>query len=703
MSRIVTQTGTFKGVPNGYSSTNSSYSSVSSSYPISNGYDGSSTTNYAYITCRTGSNASSYISYTFDTSEIPSNATITSVTCLVKSRVSSTNYIATAVEQLYANTTAKGSSTSFRSTTASARTVNGGSSWTRSEIENIQIRCTAKRGTSNTSRAAYIYFYGADLTIEYSWNETLYAVTINNTAQGVTVTPSNSAEVEQGGELDIRISGDISNGTVTDNGVDVTSQLVQKQYSNPSYTVATAPGASYGFNLSSGWYESTNKGVSSSTALARVTFESPVLCNITFTYINYAEATYDFGVFSKLDTALSTTPWTSTSSGGDTTTDAGLEERRLNTSSYNTSSQQTLTYSNVSAGEHFIDVKFSKDEATNSNNDSLRFQVTITPLETIPTGYYYEYTLSNVQADHTIAITTAAPVAVTGVTLNQNSASITEEGTVQLTATVSPNDASNKNVTWSSSNTSVATVSNGLVTAVSPGTATITVTTVDGNYTATCTVTVTALPRTEYEIATTMEPGKSYIVASGNSGSIYMMSNISGGSRILTGVPITVTNGKISLTATQEAKCLFNCIEYTSGNNVTTTLESNGSYLYCDNSSGLRFQTSSSLDRFWHYNSNKFWQFKNSTADGYDDTSSEYKYYLQINNGNFTDNHVSTTSIEDSNIPAIYLFTLASSDKLFIKKSGSWVQVNKIYQKVNGSWTEVTLNTLSTPQLYVKG
>lgn len=404
MSRIVTQTGTFEGVPNGYSSTNSSYSSVSSSYPISNGYDGSSTTNYAYITCRTGSNASSYISYTFDTSEIPSNATITSVTCLVKSRVSSTNYIATAVEQLYANTTAKGSSTSFRSTTASARTVNGGSSWTRSEIGNIQIRCTATRGTSNTSRAAYIYFYGADLTIEYSWNETLYAVTINNTAQGVTVTPSNSAEVEQGGELDIRISGDISNGTVSDNGVDVTSQLVQKQYSNPSYTVATAPGASYGFNLSSGWYESTNKGVSSSTALARVTFELPVLCNITFTYINYAEATYDFGVFSKLDTALSTTPWTSTSSGGDTTTDAGLEERRLNTSSYNTSSQQTLTYSNVSAGEHFIDVKFSKDEATNSNNDSLRFKVEITPLETIPTGYYYEYTLSNVQADHTIVI-----------------------------------------------------------------------------------------------------------------------------------------------------------------------------------------------------------------------------------------------------------------------------------------------------------
>lgn len=62
----------------------------------------------------------------------------------------------------------------------------------------------------------------------------------------------------------------------------------------------------------------------------------------------------------------------------------------------------------------------------------------------------------------------------------------------KLTATVTPDNATNKNVTWSNSDESVATVdSEGNVAAVSTGTATITVTTIDGNKTATCTVTVT--------------------------------------------------------------------------------------------------------------------------------------------------------------------------------------------------------------------
>ncbi len=84
-------------------------------------------------------------------------------------------------------------------------------------------------------------------------------------------------------------------------------------------------------------------------------------------------------------------------------------------------------------------------------------------------------------------------VLATGVTLNKSTATLTSAGaTVQLTATVTPSNASNKNVTWRSSNTSVATVSSiGLVTAVANGIATITATTADGsNINATCIVTV---------------------------------------------------------------------------------------------------------------------------------------------------------------------------------------------------------------------
>ena len=91
----------------------------------------------------------------------------------------------------------------------------------------------------------------------------------------------------------------------------------------------------------------------------------------------------------------------------------------------------------------------------------------------------------------TCAVTvTAATVPVTGVTLNKTSTSLYVGDTETLTATVEPSDATNKTVTWSTSDASIATVTDGVVTAVSAGTATITVTTEDGGFTAGCTVTV---------------------------------------------------------------------------------------------------------------------------------------------------------------------------------------------------------------------
>jgi uncharacterized repeat protein (TIGR02543 family) len=96
----------------------------------------------------------------------------------------------------------------------------------------------------------------------------------------------------------------------------------------------------------------------------------------------------------------------------------------------------------------------------------------------------------NKTANCTVTVSASA-VAVTGVSLNKSSTSLTVGGTEILTATIMPSGATNQNVNWSSSNTAVATVNGGTVTAVSAGSATITATTVDGNRTATCTVTVT--------------------------------------------------------------------------------------------------------------------------------------------------------------------------------------------------------------------
>ena len=79
---------------------------------------------------------------------------------------------------------------------------------------------------------------------------------------------------------------------------------------------------------------------------------------------------------------------------------------------------------------------------------------------------------------------------VESVSLDRTSLALTEGDSYQLNATVLPSNASNKNVRWESTNTSVATVSDGRITAVKAGTATIRVITEDGNKTAECTVTV---------------------------------------------------------------------------------------------------------------------------------------------------------------------------------------------------------------------
>ncbi len=106
-------------------------------------------------------------------------------------------------------------------------------------------------------------------------------------------------------------------------------------------------------------------------------------------------------------------------------------------------------------------------------------------------GYYLE---SDKSAGTTIR-TAKTPVAVTGVTLNETTKHIVLENgggiAFSLTATVTPADATNKNLKWSSSNTAIATVSNhGTVMVRETGTVVITVETEDGGYKATCTLTI---------------------------------------------------------------------------------------------------------------------------------------------------------------------------------------------------------------------
>lgn len=99
--------------------------------------------------------------------------------------------------------------------------------------------------------------------------------------------------------------------------------------------------------------------------------------------------------------------------------------------------------------------------------------------------------LRNLGIGYTTASVAPAVIAVTGVKLDKTTLTLNAGKSAQLTATVSPSNATNKSVTWSSNNSNVS-VSGGKVTAKTAGSAIVTVTTADGGYTAQCNVTVNA-------------------------------------------------------------------------------------------------------------------------------------------------------------------------------------------------------------------
>lgn len=142
--------------------------------------------------------------------------------------------------------------------------------------------------------------------------------------------------------------------------------------------------------------------------------------------------------------------------------------------------------------------KYQWYKKTNSTAEATPIDGATTASYSVPTTeqgttyYYCVATNSQGSATSTIAeVTVTKPVSATGVTLDKPSASVKQGKRITLTATVEPANATNKNVKWSSNNESVATVSDGVVTGVATGDATITVETVDGGYKASCTVTVT--------------------------------------------------------------------------------------------------------------------------------------------------------------------------------------------------------------------
>lgn len=212
-----TATKTLTLVPSGY--TGLTNMSISSSYPATNAYTDETSTTYCRFSISTSSTGSVY--FTFDTSDLPADATITSVTAKARARVSSTSRVTNTKCQLYTGTTAKGSNSTFATTTnpPTAITLTTGT-WTRNELNNLRMFVGGTGSSSSSSK--YIYFCGASVTITYTVQT--YDVTVSNSTSA-TVTVSNSTPAA--GES-VVVSADTLTGiTVKDNGVDVTNSFTQ--------------------------------------------------------------------------------------------------------------------------------------------------------------------------------------------------------------------------------------------------------------------------------------------------------------------------------------------------------------------------------------------------------------------------------------------------------------------------------------------
>ena len=165
---------TYTGIPSSHDPDYAAYDA----YSWAQGYDVADSTNYSTLNLTRGSDAVTYAYYKFDTSSIPANATIISVSCRAKCIITNTNSsrIKTRQIQMFSGTTAKGSAHTLSTSTTAFDMTCG--TWTRQELEDCRIRLYAVRGSSQSTSSFYIRFYGADLTVEYEYSDVVTGDTI---------------------------------------------------------------------------------------------------------------------------------------------------------------------------------------------------------------------------------------------------------------------------------------------------------------------------------------------------------------------------------------------------------------------------------------------------------------------------------------------------------------------------------------------
>ena len=341
----------------------------------------SSNTTYATLTTSTTRNATSYAFWKFDCSSIPSGAIIESVSCLAKCSVSSTTRISTRSVQLYYGTnTAKGSSVSFNNN-ESTQTLDCGT-WTRAELDDINIRVAGTRGTS--TRSASIRFYGADLTVTYTMPQN-YTVTTTIT-NGVLVNPSNSEVVAGGSNLDFFFRGNER------------TKFMSMKVNGAAVTVTKVTGQN---SSAATWTPSTNYGTYNNNDITNVNGD-----NSTYFWSNEAQSVgkYILFTFNKFIDLTGVTTYSNNS------TDYPSSVNKLQVSSDNTNwvnvgtfqDNPTSTFTGINATK----IKYVRIYCDTTGNNSWLVLNSVTFTYTVPViEEGYSYTLSNIDGDKTVEIT----------------------------------------------------------------------------------------------------------------------------------------------------------------------------------------------------------------------------------------------------------------------------------------------------------